>query len=289
MLTENVDIQAYDWNNLPSCGFFEVLGKRGTGKTTWTQYIQQFSGSKDTGVFIVMGGSETVKEAWSSIVHPIFIVDPNITYLETLKDTQNEVVRKHQKSGNKVFPPEHHITLILDDVSSNKKLMRSQIISYFASNSRHLHMSIYILAQYHCQIVAEVRNQFDIVFALSTSDSKSVKRLHSEYCSCVDVRIFKHILTYVTRDFGMLVIDNQTTSGIVSDVCMYGRMSTYPPELQSLGSPCTRIHGENHYCESDQQRPSLMDADDWDKLQNDQSTKNMIVNDRQGKLILRMM
>jgi hypothetical protein len=288
MLTENVDIQPYDWKNLPSCGFFEVLGKRGTGKTTWTQYIQQFSGSKDTGVFIVMGGSETVKESWSTIVHPIFIVDPNIKYLETLKDTQNDVVRKHQKSGNKVFPPEQHITLILDDVSSNKTLMRSQILSYFASNSRHLHMSIYILAQYHCQIVAEVRNQFDIVFALSTSDQKSIVRLHSEYCSCVDIRVFKHILTYVTRDFGMLIIDNQHTSSIVSEVCLYGRMSSYPPELKSLGSPLTRIHGENHYCEMDQQRPSLTDADDWDKNQTNDK-KNKIVTDRRGKLILRMM
>jgi hypothetical protein len=288
MLTELVDVQPYDWHRLPSCGFFEVLGKRGTGKTTWTQYLQQFSASKDTGMFIVMAGSETVKEAWSTLVHPIFIVDPNIKYLETLKDTQNEVVRRHQKSGNKIFPPEQHITLIMDDVSSNKKLMRSHILSYFASNSRHLHMSIFILAQYHCQIVSEVRNQFDIVFALSTSDQKSVVRLHSEYCSCVDLRIFKHILTYVTRDFGMLVIDNQNTSGNVSEVCLYGRMTTYPPDLQKLGSPLARIHGDNHYCEVDQQRPSLMDAEDWTKVQDD-AKKNMIVNDRQGKLILRML
>lgn len=285
MLTELVDVSEYKWASLPSCGFFEVLGKRGTGKTSWTQYILQSSPSRDTGNFIVMGGSETAKNSWSKIVHPIFIIDPDLKYLENLRDTQNELVRKYQKSGEP-FPPAHQITLVLDDVSSNKKLMRSQILSYLASNSRHLQMSIYVLAQYHCQIVTEVRNQFDLVFMLSTSDTKSIVRLHAEYCSGVDFRIFKHILSHVTQDFGMLIIDNQSTSAQIDHICFHATMDSYPPELEHLGPSEVWEFGEAYYRDEHATRPAVTDADEWQKTQEDPQTRHVIT-DRRGKLIIR--
>ena len=258
--TELVDVNAYDWGKLPACGFFEVLGKRGTGKTSWTQYILQSSPTRTTGNFIVMAGSETAKMSWSKIVHPIFCLDPNLQYLERLRDTQNELVRKYQKSGEP-FPTANQITLVFDDVSSNKKLMRSQILSYLASNSRHLQMSIYILAQYHCQIVTEVRNQFDLVFMLSTSDNKSIVRLHSEFCSGVDFRIFKHILNHVTQDFGMLVINNQSCSVKIDSICFHATMNSYPPTLERLGPDEVWEFGNDYYCDEDTTRPDSQTAD----------------------------
>lgn len=285
MFTELVDVNTYDWSKLPACGFFEVLGKRGTGKTSWTQYILQFSPIRNSGNFIVMGGSETAKSSWSKVVHPIFVIDPDLKYLENLRDTQNEIVRKYQKSGEP-FPTANQVTLVLDDVSSNKKLMRSQILSYLASNSRHLQMSIYILAQYHCQIVTEVRNQFDLVFMLSTSDTKSIVRLHSEFCSGVDFRIFKHILGHVTQDFGMMVINNQATSIQIDSICFHAKMETYPPMLERLGPDAVWEFGNDYYCDENESRPDQEMADEWQKSQDDQQTHH-VVTDRKGKLIIR--
>jgi hypothetical protein len=282
MFTELVDVNAYNWDTLPACGFFEVLGKRGTGKTTWTQYILQSSPTRNTGNFIVMAGSETAKSSWSKIVHPIFVVDPDLKYLENLRDTQNTIVRKYQKSGEP-FPSDRKITLVLDDVSSNKKLMRSQILSYLASNSRHLEMSIFVLAQYHCQIVTEVRNQFDQVFMLSTSDTKSIVRLHAEYCSGVDFRIFKHVLGHVTQDHGMLIIDNQATSSQIDSICFYATMDTYPPPLVRLGPEDVWDFGEDYYCDEHATRPDAAMADAWQQNQEE----HLVVTDRKGKLIIR--
>ena len=283
--TELVDVNAYDWNKLPACGFFEVLGKRGTGKTSWTQYILQSSPTRHTGNFIVMAGSETAKMSWSEIVHPIFCLDPDIPYLESLRDTQNELVRKYQKSG-KPFPTANQVTLVFDDLSSNKKLMRSQIMTYLASNSRHLQMSIYILAQYHCQIVTEVRNQFDLVFILSTSDSKSIVRLHAEFCSGVDFRIFKHILTHVTQDFGMLVVNNQSRSVQIDSICFHATMDTYPPTLGRLGPEEVWEFGNDYYCDESATRPDTNTADAWHQNEEEQQTHH-VINDRKGKLIIR--
>lgn len=282
MFTELVDVNTYNWDTLPACGFFEVLGKRGTGKTTWTQYILQYSPTRKTGNFIVMAGSETAKSSWSKIVHPIFVVDPDLKYLENLRDTQNTIVRKYQKSGE-AFPPDRKITLVLDDVSSNKKLMRSQILSYLASNSRHLEMSIFVLAQYHCQIVTEVRNQFDQVFMLSTSDTKSIVRIHAEYCSGVDLRIFKHVLGHVTQDHGMLIIDNQATNTQIGSICFYATMDTYPPPLVRLGPEDVWDFGEDYYCDEHATRPDAAMADAWQQSQEE----HLVVTDRKGKLIIR--
>jgi hypothetical protein len=281
MLTELVEVQTYDWGSLPKCGFFEVLGKRGTGKTSWTQYITQHSPTSESGTFIAMCGSETAKTAWSQVIHPVFVFDPDMAYLEMLRDTQNEIVRKCQKHGDPV-PSSKHVTLVLDDVSSNRKLMRSQILAYLASNSRHLHMSIFILAQYHCQLLTEIRNQFDLVFMLNTADTKSIVRLHSEYCSVVDIRIFKHLLSHVTKDFGMMVINNQSTSTRIDEICFHAVMTSYPPILKRLGHPDLWRFGDAHFCDETSTRPDVGMADDWYDTQVDH-----IVNDRHGRIIIR--
>ena len=151
-------------------------------------------------------------------------------------------------------------------------------------------MSVFILAQYHCQIVTEVRNQFDIVFMLSTSDKKSIVRIHSEYCSCVDLRMFKYILSYVTQGFGLLVIDNQSTSLSIDDVCFHSKIQTYPPTIDRLGSNEMWEFGEDHFCDEDQSRPGEEDAEEWVKTKDPGCKKmNHVITDRCGKLIIRML
>jgi CO dehydrogenase nickel-insertion accessory protein CooC1 len=284
MLTELVDISSFRWDMLPDCGFFEILGKRGTGKTTWTQYILQHSRFRDTGLFIVVAGSEIAKRSWANIVHPIFIVDPAISYLEELMKTQNNMVRMYEQSTDP-FPENKHVTLIFDDVSSNKKLMRSQVMSYLASNSRHMQMSIFILAQYHCQIVAEVRNQFDNIMVLSTADTKSITRLHAEYCSCIENRMFKIVMSTTTKDYGMLVIDNQARNMELNTVCFYSRLTNYPPTLNRLGHVDTWSFGDVHYLDQYKERPTEAHANDWEKSN---SNNVVVTEDRRGKVIMRL-
>jgi len=286
MLSELIDITAYDWDGMPPCGFFEVLGKRGTGKTSWTQYITQFSPTRSVGTFVVVAGSETAKASWSKIVHPIFVYDPEIQALEKICDTQSAIVKGFHREGTPV-PPDRHVTVVLDDVSSNKKLMRSQVISSMASNSRHLNMSVFILVQYHCQIVSEVRNQFDTVFMLNTADKRSIERVHAEYCSVVDLRVFKHVMGHVTKDFGMLVIDNRSTDPDIKTICFYASMASYPPVIERLGAPELWEWCEDHYGDPDEPRPDPEDADEWEQSSYDPQKTSHTITDRRGRLTIR--
>lgn len=274
-----VDIDRFDYSKLPPYGFIEVLGKRGTGKTTWTQYILQHTKSADTGLFSLIAGSETVRNAWSTLIHPMYIVgvDMAISHLERIRDNQNTLIRTKSKAEMEPF----HMTLVLDDVASNRKIMRSPILAYLASNSRHLHMTIIILVQYHCQVVKEIRNQFDLVFVLSTGDADIVKQLHKEYCAGTTLETFRHVLGYVTEDFGMCVINNRLNSSNLSHICFYDRISSYPPDLIRLGSEEQWTFAENNYISPDTEKPSDTSIHTWE------NRHRVIENHKTGRLIIR--
>ena len=121
---------------------------------------------------------------------------------------------------------------------------------------------------------------------LSTSDTKSIVRLHSEFCSGVDFRIFKHVLSHVTQDYGMLIINNQATSVLMTSICFHANMNTYPPVLERLGPSAVWEFGEDYYCDENDTRPDALTADEWQQNQDDHQTHH-VVHDRKGKLIIR--
>ena len=262
MNNENVDISEFSFSSLPACGFYEVLGKRGTGKTSWTKYILQFSKYATVGIFTVMCGSETVRAAWGDVVHPMYLHDPSIQFLKTIHADRNAVLKAHRKKKTSPMDVEH-MTLILDDVASNKKIMRSPELAYLASNSRHLHMTVFLLAQYHCQIPAEIRSQNDYLFMLTTVDKKTIKRIYEEYVSMCDLRVFKAVVTYCTADRGLLVINNQCIGNTLSDVCYSARISNYSTlQIPTMGPSELWEFADRRYIDDDIVLPPLPPPDD---------------------------
>jgi hypothetical protein len=262
---EIIDLKRFEFKDVPSTSLCMILGKRGTGKSSLCQYIIQCSPQCSSGIFVVMCGSETVKDSWSKSIHPLFIQDPSVQYLNTFKDQRNGLVREYRRMKQDI-PDYEHCTLVLDDIASIRNVMRSPVISYLASNSRHLKTSIFVLAQYACQIPAEVRNQFDIIFMLATADMKTIRRVHSEYCSITDSRIFEKVLSAATSDHGVLVIDNRTVSDRINDVCYYGRIDNYPFNVQRLGSTELWEFGHKYYMDVDNGHiPTAEEALAWEQ------------------------
>lgn len=291
----SVDLTRFDFSTLPDTGFFEILGKRGTGKTTWTQYITQFSPHKDTGTFIVIVGSESVRRSWESLVAKAFVidVDDGVNQLERIKRTQSKLQRDRDNQSDdntSVLTPSHpaeHLTLIMDDVASNNEIMRSNALRYLASNSRHLNMCIFILAQYHVQIPSEVRAQFDIVFMLTTADKRNIERIHAEYCSCTDIRLFRAILTHATEDHGLLVIDNQTAHHDIVEMCAHASIDAYPPILARVGAPEQWNFTNEYFIDHKTTVPPVNTAERW-QIQR-LSTVHKEQHDKRGVIITRLL
>ena len=264
--TSTVDITPYNFKHLPLSGFFLILGKRGTGKSTYASYVLQFSPVKSTGLFCVMCGSVSVKQAWAPIIPKLFLIDPSVAYLHSLRVQQEAHISKYGEHG---LPDRYKVTLVLDDVASSKLIMRSKELQYLASNSRHLGITIVILAQYLYQVTSEVRSQFDLIMCLSTSNLRNITTLHAEFCNSVSIRVFRSVLQAVTDNFGILIVDN-TRNGDIEDVCSYARINPYPPVLQKLGAPSAWTFSKNHFCDLDalkqsRTRASEDDIDDDDE------------------------
>ena len=294
MITEFVDLGEFSFSTLPLTGFYEVLGKRGTGKTTWTKHILQFSPTAATGMFVVMCGSQTIKQSWSEVIYPMYIQDPSPEYLNTVIDDRNETICQAKRDGVPLLP-EQHLTLVLDDIASNKKIMRCPALAYLASNSRHLHMSIFVLAQYHCQIPSEIRNQNDVIFMLSTHDKKTIHRVHSEYASCLDKRAFEHVVSYCTDSYGMLVIDNRSIGSTFADICFSARIHNYKQlKFRMLGPTSLQTFVGDWYFDVDAVTlPSGEDQDQWQQQEQDRHLYKQVMGnrkiyqDRKGTLVIR--
>lgn len=297
MTSQTIDVTQFDFSALPATGFYEVLGKRGTGKTTWTKHILQSSRYAREGLFIVMGGSETVRDSWSDVIHPLYVVDASVEYLEHLTHERNQLIRKNKQLSREMQPSEH-VTLILDDVASIKAVMKSQALSYLASNSRHLHMAIFILAQAHTQVPTEVRSQNDFLFVLSTADGKNIQRIREEYASSVDKRVFRTMLSFCTNQRGLFVVDNRTASENVSMICSMARnpglhLITQP----RLGPEALWAFAKSRYINLDKSVPSAEDAKNWEThrtLEKKDLTKKIqdsrkIYKDKHGQIVIRAM
>jgi hypothetical protein len=241
-----VDIKPFAYDNFPPNGFVLILGKRGTGKSTWTKYICSKLDDCQQGIVIVMGGSGRVREAWSECVPPLYVVPPSIDYLERLRKEREKVIKKYASMGKKV-PVHMHVTIIIDDVSADKNFMKSAILAWLASNGRHLELTVILLAQYVFQVPAEIRTQFDLVYVLSTSNRRAIQTLHSEYVGHTDIRVFRPVLSAMTENKGALIIDNRSSTASISDTCFYGKIKPWPQPKVTLGNPLLWKYSRVHY------------------------------------------
>jgi len=297
--TNIIDIPSYDFRKMKENGFFLVLGKRGTGKSTYTSYALQFSRYRTTGVFTVMCGNVSVKQSWSNVIPKLFCVDPNVEYFTRLRNEQEKQVAKY---GEHNLPDKHKVTLILDDIASNKSIMRSKELMSLASDSRHLGITMFLLAQYIFQAPSEIRSQFDTIFALSTSNCRNITTIHNEFVGSVPIRVFRRVLEAVTDDYGLLVIDNNR-NGSIEKVCSYARIPNFPPELERLGAPDLWEYSRTHYLNIDKLRHAQanlreketdhdIEDDDEDDFEKDGVfmqvvSANKVYHDRYGKIIVR--
>jgi len=252
---EVVDVQPYDFSKLPKSGFYLMLGRRGRGKTTWSQYILQQLLYAQEGIIVIMVGSERVRQSWARIAPRLFVVDISTDYILKLCNDQDRKIEKYKSLGVP-FPARHHVTFVLDDTASNRKFQKSQAMQYVASNSRQLEITTFVLAQYLFQIISEVRSQFDVALLLATSNAKNIRNIREQFASSITMRVFKGILSAATENYGMLVIDDgvSTFGGSSSGNCFYARIDPYPPVLKKLGSNAQWEFSKTHYLDLDRFR-----------------------------------
>jgi hypothetical protein len=115
-----------------------------------------------------------------------------------------------------------------------------------SSNGRHLRVTLIILAQYPIQLPSELRSQVDIVFLLMSSNARTLGLIHTEFASCTPLRVFKSVVTSITKNHGVLVINNRRSSADISEVCSHTRVP-WPPTIVKMGSEALWRWAREHY------------------------------------------
>ena len=238
-------ITEFDIQTLPANGLVLVLGKRGTGKSTTCRYFLQQSVHAGVGAHVVICGSESVAQSWQKVVHPLFVVDITAatSYLARLIKKQNDNIRKFK---GREYPPSLHVSVVLDDCVGTSSFAKCPELQYIANNGRHLNMCVYVLCQYLNQVSPEIRTNFDIIVALATANRMNITKLYNEFCSMCSARDFKYVLTAVTENRGVLVIDNRNNGMSLVDVCFYCNVP-YPFDEAPLCPPAMIEFANKHY------------------------------------------
>ncbi len=288
---EEVTISEFNAESLrDKFGFYLILGKRNTGKTTWCTFLNQFVTSSKEGTVIVITDNDKLAEAWSKFVPKLYIYQPgDDDILKKINENQNNVmysVRNHAIHNKKYVDNTMSLTLILDDVGCHDKIMNNKYLAKLASTGRHNHVTVFILAQYIYQVKTRVRSQFDRVFMLNTADDKSIKTVHKEFMAMTNINMFKSILSEVTRSYGMMIINTNAPSSLIGDTCEFATIpADWMENFQAcnhsdrscthrLGRPNQWKFSDEHYTENVRYKdlcrtgPALENNSDEDKQKN---------------------
>ena len=215
------DLDEFDFaTQILEYGYYLVLGKRRSGKTTMSRLISQHTARHKTAQHIVIAGNENIKEDWAEIVHPFYIhegysidgktkdasADIAISALDQIIKEQQRRVRECKILGVP-FPEEWKVILFIDDCGTIKKFMHSAQMKWLASNGRQIKADIFVIIQKLTHACTESREGADGVMCLQTAHDVTIKSLHKEYVSTIPLKLFQTVLAGATQNRGMLIIN----------------------------------------------------------------------------------
>jgi len=232
---DQIRLESFDFDRLNNKnGFYLLLGKRNTGKTTWCRFINQHIQASRDGFVVLITQNERLKENWSHHIPKLFIFQPeDADIMKSIHVCMNNAIKSCERRGIDSQDNRLRLTFILDDVGSENKVMNNLGLKSLAANGRHINVTVFILAQFLYQVPPKVRSQFEFIFMLASISQKSNKIVNNEFAAHVEYPKFCKILQKATEDHGVLIIN--TTSANVSDSLFFSKIAEYPIPVVRLG------------------------------------------------------
>lgn len=244
----SVEVHEYDFRNIKEFATISILGKRRTGKTSWAKYIVGHLGNKCHRYLVMCGNRDNITE-WREIISPSFIMVKNIHKLEEIRRYQDSKCSEYTHQGKEI-PLKYRLTIIFDDCGADRKFMHHPTMRDLLSNGRHYGMYIFTLAQYLNQMHSENRDQLDYIGVLFTANSKNLKKIHDEFISVCDIRVFQYLVKSLTTNHGLCWIDNTTNPSDISECIFYKTIVPWPYQYKPVESDDVRRYAEEHYIDS---------------------------------------
>ena len=223
-----INIRRWDPSAIKDNRVIMIIGRRGVGKSQLQLDCARAMASRlDFGV--AMTPTEDSIDALArhmprSWIHRGF----NEAVLENMIACQRKALAEKRTV--------HRLFVILDDVTYDKKVLKSKVFRDLMCNGRHLQIHVSCAAQFLMDLPPDVRANADYILACRDQIQVNRAKLYKCFFGMFDNQAtFDHVFDLCTKSHAALVLDQTSVSDNVSDAVYWFR-AEYPVPRFKLGS-----------------------------------------------------
>ena len=226
-MTKTLKLKKWEPESIPDDKTLLVIGKRGSGKSTFIADILHAKKDK-IGSAVVISGTEESNGFYSRFIPGVFIHhEYDSSILSNIFDRQRAMIKQ-----NNVQP----VLLILDDCMYDKSFFKDPLFRNLMLNGRHYKLFTIISTQYALDVPPFARSNFDYCIVYRDPIKSNRERLYKQFFGIFpSMAEFNDVYDACSENFECLVLDQTSRSNAISD-CIFW----YRAKLRShfkFGSP----------------------------------------------------
>lgn len=218
-----LELKRFNPESLPDDATCVVCAKRNSGKSVLIKDLLSYH--KSIPFSVVISPTESSNNFYSNFIPKMLIHDDYRqelvdNFLERQKKLTSKKKKEIKQFGSSNI--DNRALLIMDDcMYQAKEFVSSKEIREIFMNGRHIAVNFYLTMQFPLGIPPALRCNVDYVFLLKDNIKKNKERLYEHWAGVIPTyQLFEQIFDQVTENYGVMVIDNRSSSNKIED-CVF--------------------------------------------------------------------
>jgi len=240
-----VELNEFDFDQMKLDRIMAVCGRRGSGKSTFINYVMWYLACRIP-VATVFSGTESTNGAYHGKIPDFFVHgewDPEV--VGQIMERQEQLMLKDAEGAPipiaeliKIHGFYPGLMLVADDCMYDKKILETVLMRQVFCNGRHYKLFFLLVTQYMVDIKPDKRGNVDYFVLTRETREVELEKLHRNIASVIpSYDLFKEIMKTCTSDFGVLIIDNTCTSENWQDAVFYFNPPEHLPAYRCGSQP----------------------------------------------------
>lgn len=253
-----------------------MIAPSGSGKS-WVLRDMVYH-MKEIPAVTVIAPTDKMNKFYDNFIPRSFIHhDYNDAILPKILQRQLNILELNEKRIKKKKKPiDPRLIFIMDDTMAYKdKWKDSEEILTIMNQGRHYQLSYFLTMQYAIALAPELRSNFNFIFLLGEDSFLNREKLYKNFASCIpSFDAFEQIFAQVTKDYGVMVINNNIKSTNFLDKIFWYKAKKTPNFM--MGIPKMIKWNKDNYDPNCEKRPSYLTMDDFCKKRRTKINVQMI-------------
>jgi len=229
---QELGFNEFDMKNIPIDATILVFGRRKSGKGV-LMLDMMFYLRKRLDTVVGMNPTEAGSKTLAPFTPPAFIYDDfDEQKLREIVMLQVKAVSSSTLRGRRRY---RRIAIVLDDISSDTRRMKSEVIRDIFLQGRHRKILFIAAIQNMMNFPSDLRDCTDLVFAFRTPIAADRQRLYEHYFGVFETySVFDKVFRNLTEGYGCMVLDNRSRT-MDPTRCIYYYEADLRPVADYLG------------------------------------------------------